>query len=375
MAGSYSTTIEIRELALWEKLKTHRILYSFDIEVTARCPNNCRHCYINLPASDRAAMARELTLAEIDRLSSEAVELGAMWCLITGGEPLLRQDFADLYMLLKHKGLLVSVFTTATLINEKHIAQFKKYPPRDIEVTVYGVTRETYEAVTRRPGSFAAFQRGLDLLLKSGVKVRLKAMALRSNVHEMDAIARFCRERTKDYFRFDPMLHLRYDGDPIRNAEIRSERLSPQEVVALERADSERFESLQKQCDRLIIPELSNNASDHLFHCGAGTGSFDVGYDGTFRLCSSLNAPGTTCDLRRCSVKDAWENLVPKVRNMRSDCKEFLEGCQRCSLINLCLWCPANAFLETGEMDAAVPYFCAVAHARAEMLQGVGRQV
>ncbi|MCL4489651.1 MAG: radical SAM protein [Chloroflexi bacterium] len=371
MAASYSTTIEIQELPLWEKLKARRALSSFDLEVTARCPNNCRHCYINLPASDRAAMERELTLAEIDRISSEAVELGAMWCLITGGEPLLRPDFADLYMLLKRKGLLVSVFTTATLINEKHIALFQKYPPRDIEVTVYGVTRETYESVTRRPGSFAAFRRGLDVLLKSGVKVRLKAMALRSNVQEMETIARFCRERTKDYFRFDPMLHLRYDGDPVRNAEIRSERLSPVEIVALERADSERFGKMQEHCDTLIDPEFSEIGCNHLFHCGAGTSSFNVGYDGTFRLCSSLNALGTTCDLRERSVKDAWENLAPKVRDMRSERKEFLEGCRRCPLINLCLWCPAHAYLETGEMDAAVPYFCEVAHARAEMLQSV----
>ena len=97
---------------------------------------------------------------------------------------------------------------------------------------MYGATQETYERVTRRPGSYAAFRRGLDLLLEGGVTVRLKAMALRSNAHELPAIARFCRERTKDYFRFDPLLHLRYDGDPRRNAEIRAERLSPEEIVA-----------------------------------------------------------------------------------------------------------------------------------------------
>ena len=115
---------------------------------------------------------------------------------------------------------------------------FRRYPPRDIEVSVYGATRETYEAVTRRPGSFDAFVRGLDLLLGGGLKVRLKAMALRSNVRELEAISRFCRERTKDYYRFDPLLHLRFDGDPVRNAEIKAERLSPEEVVAVERADA-----------------------------------------------------------------------------------------------------------------------------------------
>ena len=66
--------------------------------------------------------------------------------------------------------------------------------------------------------------RGLNLLLDSGLRMRLKAMAMQSNLHEQEAIADFCRARTKDYFRFDPQLHLRFDGDPARNDEIRAER-------------------------------------------------------------------------------------------------------------------------------------------------------
>ena len=41
---------------------------------------------------------------------------------------------------------------------------------------------------------------------------------------------------TKDYFRFDPQLHLRYDGDQGRNADIRAERLTPEKIVALGKA-------------------------------------------------------------------------------------------------------------------------------------------
>jgi radical SAM protein with 4Fe4S-binding SPASM domain len=364
-----STTVEIQDFALWEKLKDKRVPLSFDLELTARCNNDCRHCYINLPANDPVARARELSLAEISRIADEAVSLGAIWCLITGGEPLLRPDFAEVYLALKRKGLLVSVFTNATLVNEDHVALFKKYPPRDIEVTVYGVTQETYGRVTRRAGSFIAFRRGLDWLLERGVKVRFKAMALSSNLHELPAIARFCRERTKDYFRFDPLLHLRFDGNPARNEEIRAERLSPAEVVAIERADEQRFSAMEKGCDKLIVPEFAHFGCDHLFHCGAGNGSFTVSYDGLFRLCSSLCDPECVYDLRKGSLADAWQNFVPKVRDMRSNRETFLETCRACSIINLCLWCPAHAHLETGELDGAVPYFCEVAHARAAALE------
>ena len=317
---------------------------------------------------DRAAITAELSVDELLAIADEAISLGALWCLITGGEPLLRDDFFDLYRALKRKGLLVSVFTNATLITMDHIKLFKTYPPRDIEVTIYGVTKDTYERVTRTPGSFDAFMQGLNLLIDNGVKVRFKAMVLRSNVHELPEIARFCREKTKDYFRFDPFLHLRFDGNPARNKEIKSERLSPAEIVSLERSDPERFQSLEKGCDKLIVPQFSHIACNHLFHCGTGNGSLCVSYNGLFRLCSSLWHPDCVYDLKKGSLRDAWNNFVPKVRDMRSSREEFLAACRVCPIINLCIWCPAHAHLETGELDAPVPYFCTVAHVRAEAL-------
>ena len=362
-------TLEIQELPLWDKLKEKRVPLAFDLEVTARCNNDCRHCYINLPAGDRTAKAKELSLAEISRIADEAVSLGAMWCLITGGEPLLRDDFCDLYLMLKRKGLIVSVFTNATLVNGEHVALFKKYPPRDIEISVYGVSRETYEAVTRKPGMFDKFMRGLNLLMGSGVRVRLKAMAIQTNMHEQAAIAEFCRARTKDFFRFDPFLTLRFDGDAARNAEIRAERLTPEQIVALENTDEERVNALRKNCSMFINDEFTHRDCDHLFHCGAGYGSFNVSYDGEFRLCAALWHRECIYDLRQGSLADAWQSFSPRVRNLRSQRKEYLEVCRVCPILNLCMWCPGHAYLETGALDGTTPYFCAVAHARMEALQ------
>ncbi len=364
-------TLEIQQFPLWDRLKGKRVPLSFDLEITARCNNACRHCYINLPSGDADARARELSVAEIARLADQAVRLGALWCLITGGEPLLRPDFADIYLALKRKGLLVSVFTNATLVTAEHARLFKKYPPRDIEVTVYGVTLATYERVSRRPGTFDKFMRGLNTLFETGVRVRLKAMALQSNLHELSAIAAFCRARTKDFYRFDPQLHGRFDGDGMRNAEVRAERLTPEQIVELERADEARFIALCEGKDKLINEEVHHIGCDHLFYCGAGDGSFNISYDGKFRLCSSLWAEGTTYDLRTGTLAEAWNELVPRVRDLRSHKAEFLTTCRKCELVNLCLWCPAHAHLETGALDGATPYFCAVAHARANAIRGM----
>ena len=210
--GSQITYSPLHQFSLWDRMKERQKIISFSLEVTARCNNACRHCYINLPAGDRRAMWRELTLDEINRIADEAIQMGALWCLITGGEPLLRKDFKNIYMLLKKKGLFITVFTNATLITEDIVALFKKYPPRDLEVSVYGATQETYEIVTHKKGSFKAFMKGFNLLIDNGISVNLKAMALRSNFHELEQIAQFCQERSKAPYRYDPMLHLRYDN-------------------------------------------------------------------------------------------------------------------------------------------------------------------
>lgn len=369
MTESFTSQKPLPEFALWEKKKADRSLTSFTLEITARCNNNCRHCYVNLPANDIQAKTKELSFAEIKRIADQAVSLGALWCLITGGEPLLREDFFDIYLYLKQKGLLVSVFTNATLITPRHAQFFKQYPPRDIEVTVYGVTENTYKKISRRPGSFKEFMSGLNLLLENKIKVRLKAMALRSNVHELPEIAKFCRKITKDYFRFDPFLHLRFDGNQKKNKEIKSERLDPAKIVEIEQQDAERSEALRKGCDKLINPQFEHYGCNHLFHCGTGTGSFYVSCDGYFKLCSSLNHPDCIYDLKKGSLQEAYERFVLQVRDMRSNRPEFLKKCHKCSIINLCIWCPAHAHLETGELDSFVDYFCEVARARQQALK------
>ncbi len=366
MNKSFISRIPLPEFSLWSKKRHNRSLISFDLEITVRCNNNCRHCYINLPAQNNKAKCAELTFEQIKNIINQATDLGALWCLITGGEPLLREDFFDIYLYAKQKGLLVSVFTNATLINDKHIDLFKKYPPRDIEITVYGVTKETYESVSCKPGSFESFMRGLNLLIKNGIKLRLKAMALNSNMTEFPEIAQFCRARANDYFRFYHFLHLRLDGNLKKNAQIRSERLPSNRIAEIEKAGSLRFTALEKDCNEVINRGLSHISCNHLFQCGAGNGSFTVSYDGFFLLCSLLRGPESIYDLKRGSLQDAYENFVLKVRDMRSKNRELLNRCRKCEIINFCLWCPAYSYLETGQFDAPVEYFCDVANARAK---------
>ncbi|MCP3898717.1 MAG: radical SAM protein, partial [Desulfobacteraceae bacterium] len=263
----------------------------------------------------------------------------------------------------RKKGLLVSVFTNACLINETHIKLFKKYKPRELEVTVYGVTEKTYEKVSGIKGSYRQFRDGLNLLLTNNIPVSLKAMAIRSNAHEIEEIADFCSKHSKKKFKFDPFLHKRYDRDENRNKKILSERLNKNEIVKIEHNNFERKNALIESCEHLIF-EQDIDSSGRVFTCGVLKNGFEISYDGKLRLCSSLLHPDYIRDLRKMSLMDAYKEIAENIINARSNNKEYLNKCNKCNIINLCYFCPANSYLETGKLDTPVDSFCENAHAR-----------
>jgi MoaA/NifB/PqqE/SkfB family radical SAM enzyme len=112
------------------------------------------HCYVNKPAGSREERERELGLERLKQLVDEMVAEGTLFVLFTGGEVLVRRDFPELYLYARAKGLLVTIFTNGTLVTERIADLFAEHRPEKIEISLYGMTRETYDRVTRVPGSF-----------------------------------------------------------------------------------------------------------------------------------------------------------------------------------------------------------------------------
>ncbi len=359
-------TVRVSDLPVWEQARRDRTLLSVVFELTERCNNSCNHCYINRSVADETSRQNELGFDRIMSLADEAVSMGALWVLLSGGEPLLRDDFSEIYTCLKKKGLLVSVFTNGSLVTGEHVRLFRKYPPRDIDVTVYGASAECHERVTGRK-TFKATMAGIDLLLENGLPVTLKSTIMRSNVDEIEEIADFCRERTRKPFRFDQALHLRLDGDPARNRMIMRERLAPEEVVEIERKMFSNGGPMARACADGDAVQATAGNPEKIFRCRAGSNSCCISADGHLKLCSSLGHEATVCDLRQGSLRQAWEEFVPTVMQMRSAEPYFLATCGSCSLHPVCSWCPACAYQEAGKLDGHLPYFCGVAHARQEM--------
>src|SRR6267142_1949676 len=178
------------------------------LETTFRCNLNCVHCYVNEPAGSTAVRARELSLSRLEALIDEIVDAGCLSLLLTGGEVLVRPDFPELYLYAIRKGLRVTVFTNGTLVTEAVADLLDEYRPLMVEVSLYGATRETYERITRVPGSFAKCLQGIDRLRARGIPLELKTMAMTWNVDEIDAMRDLARARGLE-FKHDGLLNPR----------------------------------------------------------------------------------------------------------------------------------------------------------------------
>jgi len=344
------------------------LLSRLDMELTERCNNNCIHCYINLPADDIKAKEQELSTEEIKYILKEAASLGCLKVRFTGGEPLLREDFEELYLFARKLGLKVILFTNATLITSELAEVFVRIPPLErIEISVYGMKKSSYEAVTRVPGSFEAAWQGINLLLKKKVPFVVKSALLPPNKGEMDEFETWAptipwMDKPPSYSMFFDLRCRRNSGN--KNQLIKGLRLSPEEVLKmLTRRKAEYFRDMREFCSKFTRPPGVT-----LFSCGAGKGGGCVDAYGYFQLCMLLRHQATVYNLKNGSLNDAITNFSPKVRTMKATDAEYLNHCARCFLKGLCDQCPAKSWMEHGTLDTPVKYFCEIAQAQARYL-------
>lgn len=329
-----------------------RLPLAGSLELTYRCNLNCVQCYCNLPANDRGALSRELEYHEVCDVLDQITEAGCLWLLLTGGEPLLRPDFLDIYAYAKNKGMLVTLFTNGTLLDAETADYLAEWPPRKVEITLYGISSETFESVTRVPGSFERCMRGIQLLMDRDIPMGLKTTVTTLNKHELWDVKGYVEGLGVDY-RFDAMLHARYDGSK-KPHEV---RLSAEEVVQLDLADEERCRKLEELCER----SWGAPATENLYLCGAGQHMFHIDPYGSLSPCMTNRAH--TYDLRQGSFSEGWRDYLFAVRSLQV---ERVEKCRSCAEKSLCCQCPALSYLEEGDPESPIDFACELSHLRAE---------
>lgn len=302
-------------------------------ELTYGCNFRCVHCY----NPTHQAKPQELSTQEISGILDQIARLGVVFLRLTGGELFFRKDIFQIIERARASGLIVEILTNASFINPAIVQQLESLNVKAVNVSIYGATEGTFENVTRVKGSFKRFQEGLRALEKSSLLTHVRMPLMTINVHEAE-MARTLVESMGFKFEFTCEIEPGQEG----NYETLRYRLSPEEQIAI-----------AKKLDpgSLKVPVVLEE-NDIFISCSCGKDQFAITPYGEMNLCVSFPIP--KYDLRKGSVADGWAVLQKTASNAHLD-KD--DPCPPCPLKHFCHQGRADAYLETGNMSACLPYF------------------
>ena len=117
-----------------------------------RCNLTCKHCYSI--SADRD-FPGELSTREAFTVMDDLHAFGVPVLILSGGEPLLRDDIFEISRRAKRQGFYVGLSTNGTLIDERNIAAIADIGYDYVGVSIDGM-RETHDRFRRREGAFDA---------------------------------------------------------------------------------------------------------------------------------------------------------------------------------------------------------------------------
>lgn len=347
-------------------------------ELTVRCNLHCKMCMFRHDDSENGEIRRkELSAAQWIDLARQAAEMGTVGLLITGGEPMLRPDFAEIYEEIYRQGFLIQLYTNATLVTPAIMELLKRCPPHKIGITIYGASAETYGRVCGDADAFQRMIQGVHALLTLPSVVDFRTTIIQDNYADVGAMEELiCRE----FEREDKLTQTRMVMKAVRGgcAKVENCRLSPEENVrlvyrrsieAVRKIIGEGFDEKYIRLKRINREnEECRNLSEGrytIFGCSGGMSSYTVTWDGKLQACQVLGAYAV--DAVGQSLAQAWEKFLYEVNLPVLD-----ERCQNCEITDLCQCCPASRYAETGSAGGYPEYACRDAY-RVSMLMDAYR--
>ena len=270
-----------------------RFPFSCQWEITCRCNLRCVMCYtdcFNRPDK----ILKELSTRDILRIMDELAEEGCVELCLTGGEPLIRADFFELYDHATSHGFFVTLFTNGTLITEAVADRLAATPPHRIEISLHGSTRHTFETVTQGRGSYDRCLAAIRLLLDRQLPLAVKTTAMTLNHREVLDIKQYVDGLGSVSYKLGEDLRPTLSGSDAPGQWA----LSDQELLELNLGDPDLSTEAYLKATRPDSP------------CRSGQRSFHIDAYGYLQLCSGNRRDGY--DLRHGSFHEGFYEYLPK---------------------------------------------------------------
>ena len=326
-----------------------------NFELTARCNFNCPMCYVHMTQEQVDAAGKELTARQWLDIAKAAKDRGMVFALLTGGEPLVRKDFFEIYDGMREMGILISINSNGSMLQGKILEKFLEAPPVRFNISLYGGSNETYRNMCGIP-AYDRVKENIRALRQAGVDVSLN---LSITPYNKDDLARIYRDaveldvnvRASSYMY--PSVRIngeqygcgnRLSCEESAKYSVEWDKLRFTEEEFTLRAES-MAQKIQMEGDGCPMEEGEG------IRCRAGTSSFWVTWDGKMMPCGMMTTP--VVKPLEMGFDAAWEQIRAETAKIRTPGK-----CMGCDYKDICGACAAVYFTETGKFDQVPDYVC-----------------
>lgn len=331
---------------LAQRFRNDPHLFSFQFELTSRCNERCRHCY--LPGSrDFHDMETDLVMSILDQLA----EMGTLKVTFSGGECLLHPDFIPILKHARENDFSISILSNITLLTDEIISALKDANIDLLQASVYSMNPQEHDYITQLPGSHAKTIQSLERLIAANVPVQISCPTMRKTYGSYKAVLEWAYSHgIKGYTDYIMMARIDQSTDNLAN------RLTLDETESLLR-DIINYDIEYRTILDANPEPVTVNPDEHI--CGAGVDSMCVAANGEFYPCSGFQGwpLGNAHDL---TVAEVWNDseALKKLRAVKW--KDFPQ-CITCEAKPYCAMCMVRNLNETGSIFEVSKHFCDVA--------------
>ena len=325
------------KIALWlEKLRRQNLkqlhpLRQLFWESTLRCNVHCLHCGSDCIASVQTPdMPAEDFLKVIDTEITPHVDPHTVMVVISGGEPLMRKDLADVGMALKKRGYLWGMVTNGLALTEQKFKELRKAGLSSVTVSCDGLEQD-HIWLRQHPLAFEGATRAIQLCAADkDLTWDVVTCANKRNIDHLPAIRDYLWSigvRDWRVFGIDPM------GRAAENPELILDDDQFRYLMDFIAAEREAGRHVSYSCEG-YLGTYEGRVRDHLYQCAAGISVASILIDGSISACTSIRGKYYQGNIYKDSFWDVWENGFRMYRD-RSWMRE-MEPCKDCKAFDFC---------------------------------------
>ena len=307
-----------------KEIFNERKIETATIEILTACNFKCIHCY------NQDLETRFLNIDMFKKIMNQLVENGCKSITLTGGEPLLHPNFAEMYKFCADKGLKISLFTNGYFI-DKYIELLKAYKPKKVEISLYGTNNNTYEKICKIKEGFDKVIANIKLLVENNINLKLKTIVMQQNFCEFDEMKSICNNFHVP-FKFDLII---LNSKNFTNNQ-QSNILDDSYTEFMTKVKEEKLD-VWKQYP---VKNKENKNLNLLYKCYAGRKSIFISSNAYARICNF--AEFSEQDLNEKSVLEAWKSF-DKYLNLEVDKNS---KCFNCKYKYCCGNCPVSTYMD-----------------------------